>query len=110
MIRSTMKLLLGAMSVLLVLSLAPSLASAEGEGEKKVDEGTETSAWQEGDPSKYKENIDSIPYLVAAYAVIWAGLFLYLYSLQKRQSVVDADIAELREQLKRWDEKQDASP
>ncbi len=87
----------------LLASVAPAAADPEKDG-------TEASAMVKGDdPNKYKENLDSIPYMVAAYALIWAGLFVYIFSIQKRQGAVQADIAELREHLQRWDEKQGTS-
>jgi CcmD family protein len=38
-------------------------------------------------------------YLVAAYAAVWVMLFLYLFSLSRRQSKIDREIAALRKLL-----------
>ena len=39
------------------------------------------------------------PYLFLAYAVIWAGLFLYLRSLLRRQSELRRELERLKQQL-----------
>ena len=40
-----------------------------------------------------------LPYLFAAYAVTWAGFFVYLHYLSQRQRSLRQEIAELREAL-----------
>jgi CcmD family protein len=38
-------------------------------------------------------------WLFAAYAVVWAAFFLYVYHLQKKQKAISEEIADLKKQL-----------
>ena len=42
-----------------------------------------------------------LPFLIAAYAVVWIGVLLYVTSLSKRNRNLERDVEELRELLKR---------
>ncbi len=90
--------------VALVLTLgalwAPGAMAAE-------DGGTEPTQFV---AATHQEKIDGGPFLLAAYAVIWAGLFLYLWSLQRRQAKLESDVATLRDALTRYDAGKGAGP
>ena len=42
-----------------------------------------------------------LPYLFAAYAVVWAGLFVYLLRLERRGRELEEEVRELRRLLGR---------
>jgi CcmD family protein len=42
-----------------------------------------------------------LPYLFAAYAAVWIGLFVYLLRLERRSRELEEEIRELRRQLGR---------
>ena len=44
-------------------------------------------------------------YLAAAYGVIWLVLFLFVFSIFRRQSRIDAEIDALEDALKRLERK-----
>ena len=71
------------------------------------DAGTEATQFV---AATHQEKIDGGPFLLAAYAVIWTGLFLYLWSLQRRQAKVEHDVAALRDALTRYDAAKGAGP
>jgi len=39
--------------------------------------------------------MDSITYLVAAYAVVWVMMFLYLFSISRRERKIQRELIEL---------------
>ena len=41
------------------------------------------------------------PYLFAAYAAVWAGLFIYLLRLERRSRELEEELRELRRLLGR---------
>jgi len=41
----------------------------------------------------------NLPYLFAAYAAIWIGLFIYLQSLDRRSRELQEEVRELRRLL-----------
>lgn len=43
----------------------------------------------------------NFPYLFAAYAAVWIGLFVYLLRLQRRNRELEEEMRELRELLRR---------
>ena len=43
----------------------------------------------------------NLPYLFAAYAVIWIGLFAYMLSLGRRSRELEEEVRELKRQLGR---------
>ena len=45
-------------------------------------------------------------YLAAAYGVIWLVLFLFVFSIFRRQTRIDTEIEALEEALDRLDKKQ----
>jgi CcmD family protein len=45
--------------------------------------------------------VTNLPYLFAAYAVVWVGLFVYLRRLARRSREIEEEIRELRERLGR---------
>ena len=47
------------------------------------------------------EGATNFPYLFAAYAAVWIGLFVYLLRLQRRNRELEEEMRELREQLRR---------
>jgi len=44
-------------------------------------------------------------YLAAAYGVIWLALFLFVFSIYRRQTRIDAEIEALEEALERLERK-----
>ena len=42
-----------------------------------------------------------LPYLFAAYAAVWIGLFVYLLRLDRRARELEDEVRELRRQLGR---------
>jgi CcmD family protein len=44
---------------------------------------------------------DHIPFLVAAYAVVWVGVLLYVTALARRSRNLERDIEELRQLAKK---------
>jgi CcmD family protein len=44
---------------------------------------------------------DHLPFLVAAYAVVWVGVLLYVTALARRSRNLERDIEELRELAKK---------
>jgi CcmD family protein len=44
---------------------------------------------------------DNFPYLFAAYAVVWIGLFLYVLRLGRRNRELEEEIRELRRLIER---------
>jgi len=40
--------------------------------------------------------VEHLPFLVAAYAVVWVGVLLYVVGLSRRSRTLERDIAELR--------------
>ncbi len=47
------------------------------------------------------EGTTNFPYLFAAYAAVWIGLFVYLLRLQRRNRELEEEMRELRELLRR---------
>jgi CcmD family protein len=45
--------------------------------------------------------VTNFPYLFAAYAVIWIGLFVYMLRLGRRSHELEEEIRELKRQLGR---------
>jgi len=45
--------------------------------------------------------MENFPYLFAAYAAVWIGLFVYLLRLQRRNRELEEEMRELRELLRR---------
>ena len=43
----------------------------------------------------------NLPYLFAAYAVIWIGLFIYVLHLGRRSRELEDEVRELKRQLGR---------
>jgi CcmD family protein len=43
----------------------------------------------------------NLPYLFAAYSVVWLGLFVYLLRLSRRSRELEEEVRELRRQLGR---------
>ena len=43
----------------------------------------------------------NLPYLFAAYALVWIGLFVYLRRLARRSRELEDEVRELRERLGR---------
>ncbi len=41
--------------------------------------------------------MDNIGFLVAAYSVFWALIFIYVFSISKRQKSIETEIAKLQE-------------
>jgi CcmD family protein len=45
--------------------------------------------------------VTHLPYLFAAYAAVWIGLFIYLLRLDRRARELEDEVRELRRQLGR---------
>ena len=73
---------------------APAVDAAE-------DTGTQKSAFEAADPSKLKENLEPIPFLVAAYLVIWAALFGYIVIVHRRAVKLEREVLALRADIER---------
>ena len=43
----------------------------------------------------------NLPYLFAAYAAVWIGLFVYLLRLEQRSRELEEEVRELRRLLER---------
>ena len=43
----------------------------------------------------------NLPYLFAAYAAVWIGLFVYLLRLERRSRELEEELRELRRLLER---------
>lgn len=43
--------------------------------------------------------MDHLPFLFAAYSIVWIAIFLYVLSLDRRARAVERDLEELRERL-----------
>ena len=65
------------------------------------------TTFEAADPeySKHKENLSGIPFMVASYLIVWAGLFAYLVSVKKRNNAVHTEIEELKQALAAHDRK-----
>lgn len=46
-----------------------------------------------------REDLPGSPFVIAAYMVIWGGLFWYLFTIQKRSRKLEDEVAELRRTL-----------
>ena len=83
--------------VMFAMLAAPALADLPPPPPKKeATTGTPTVEFQAADLSKHKEDLSGIPLMVGAYMVIWSGLFLYLFALQKRTNHTLNEVAELK--------------
>ncbi|HZR39459.1 MAG TPA: CcmD family protein [Ktedonobacteraceae bacterium] len=51
--------------------------------------------------------MQGVPYLVAAYAVVWVGLFAYLAFIVMRIRGVRTELAAVEELVREYQEKQD---
>jgi CcmD family protein len=47
------------------------------------------------------EQLPAAPLVIAAYAVIWVGVFLYLWTIWRRLTAVDRELATLRRRLEK---------
>jgi CcmD family protein len=45
--------------------------------------------------------MDHLSFLIAAYAVVWIGVLLYVSALARRNGALERDIEELRDELKK---------
>ena len=85
-----------AMAVALVVLLAPAPALAES-GQQP---GTQTEAAREGYvPVKdlpAAEQLPAAPLVLGAYALIWVGVLVYVWSISRRLASVDRELAALR--------------
>jgi CcmD family protein len=45
--------------------------------------------------------MDHLSFLIAAYAVVWIGVLLYVTALARRNSALERDVEELRDELKK---------
>lgn len=46
--------------------------------------------------------MDHFPYLFAAYGIVWAVIFLYVLSLDRRGRRLERDVAELKKLVEQW--------
>jgi CcmD family protein len=47
------------------------------------------------------KQMDNAGYVVAAFAVVWVGLFIYIFMLVQREKALRRDIAALKEGMKK---------
>jgi len=44
--------------------------------------------------------LNNVNYIVAAFAVVWAGLFIYIFALMQKERAIRRDLNSLKEELK----------
>jgi CcmD family protein len=44
--------------------------------------------------------VSNLGYVAAAFAVVWVGLFIYIFSLMQKEKTLRRDIASLRDEMK----------
>jgi CcmD family protein len=44
--------------------------------------------------------LDNIGYIAAAFAVVWVGLFIYIFALMQKEKGIRRDIESLKEEIK----------
>ncbi len=81
----------------LALVFAASVAAAQAPA-PTADEAPSTT-FRAADPSKFKEDLDGVPFMVGAYAAIWAVLFGYVVLLVRRSKSLEGEVAALRADL-----------
>ncbi len=59
------------------------------------------SSFQAADPSKFKENLDGLPFLVGSYAAIWIALFGFVVLVHRRAGKLEGEVQRLREDIAR---------
>ncbi|SVA44143.1 uncharacterized protein METZ01_LOCUS96997 [marine metagenome] len=52
--------------------------------------------------------MDNFWYLFAAYALIWLGLFIYIFSLSRREKQLGEEIEDLKVSLAKLEKKEDS--
>jgi len=62
-------------------------------------QGRPAGAFESADPSMFKEDLSGIPFLVAAYSLIWLVLLVYVFLLRRRTDAVVREVASLRAQI-----------
>lgn len=90
--------------MVLALMLATPVALAETSPDSTADTMQSSEAM-----SKYKEDLPASRFVLIAYGVVWAGLFVFLMSIRKRQSSLDERIEHLEAALKRHDGSSEAA-
>jgi CcmD family protein len=45
--------------------------------------------------------MDNAGYIVAAFAVVWVGLFIYIFTVVQRERALRKEIAALKESMKK---------
>ena len=88
-----LRIIVAALAVVLLLSLAPAAVLAQQDS---------------ADPSPQETVVDdgpeaNLPYLFAAYTLTWIGFFVYLYYLSQRQRSLRREVETLREALEERD-------
>ena len=49
----------------------------------------------------YKTVLDAAPYVIAAYALLWLGLFGFIFFVLRRVTQVEAELAVVEQSLER---------
>jgi len=49
----------------------------------------------------YKTVLDAAPYVLAAYAMLWVGLFAYVFFVLRRVSRVETELAVVEQAMER---------
>ncbi len=44
--------------------------------------------------------LNNVNYIVAAFAVVWVGLFIYIFALMQKERAIRRDLESLKEELK----------
>jgi CcmD family protein len=45
--------------------------------------------------------MDNVGYIIAAFAVVWLGLFIYIFMLVQREKALRKEVAALKEGMKK---------
>lgn len=75
-------------------------AEADADEPTPADGGPSTT-FKAADPSKFKEDLKGVPFMVAAYGAIWAILFVYIVVLVRRTKSLEGEVSALRQDLHR---------
>ncbi len=87
----------------LLLSLTLGAPMAMAANEPAADDSAQVDQMTATDMSKYKEQLPVSRFVLIAYMVVWAGLFVFLLSIYKRQKHVESELDALREALAKHD-------
>jgi len=85
-----------------LLLVAVVLGFVAGSGTAAAQEGRAPAGQEEFVPISELDDVEQLPaapLVIAAYAAIWLGVFVYLWSIWRRLGAVDRELASLRRRL-----------